>query len=72
MGDQPCVSGRSTLPTGDTREIKPPKKRCLLAPRWDYPEGTPNGGIQEAARMDQVILPVFEGLQYDSISLVHS
>uniref|UniRef100_A0A8C4LIT6 Negative regulator of P-body association n=1 Tax=Equus asinus asinus TaxID=83772 RepID=A0A8C4LIT6_EQUAS len=58
MGDQPCVSGRSMLPTGDTREIKPPKKRCLLAPRWDYPEGTPNG--------------VFEGLQYDSISLVHS
>ncbi|XP_058391969.1 negative regulator of P-body association [Diceros bicornis minor] len=44
MGDQPCGSGRSTLPTGNTREIKPPKKRCLLAPRWDYPEGTPNRG----------------------------
>ncbi|XP_077002397.1 negative regulator of P-body association [Tamandua tetradactyla] len=44
MGDQPCASGRSTLPPGNTRETKPPKKRCLLAPRWDYPEGTPNGG----------------------------
>jgi hypothetical protein len=43
MGDQPCASGRSTLPPGNTREAKPPKKRCLLAPRWDYPEGTPNG-----------------------------
>ncbi|PNI17143.1 NBDY isoform 2, partial [Pan troglodytes] len=36
-------SGRSTLPPGNAREAKPPKKRCLLAPRWDYPEGTPNG-----------------------------
>ncbi|KAG3272234.1 hypothetical protein H1C71_030409 [Ictidomys tridecemlineatus] len=44
MGDQPCASGRSTLPPGNTREAKPPKKRCLLAPRWNYPEGTPNGG----------------------------
>uniref|UniRef100_A0A8C2RKR8 Negative regulator of P-body association n=1 Tax=Capra hircus TaxID=9925 RepID=A0A8C2RKR8_CAPHI len=48
MGDQPCTSGRSTLPPGNTRETKPPKKRCLLrcllAPRWDYPEGTANGG----------------------------
>ncbi|XP_049728602.1 negative regulator of P-body association [Elephas maximus indicus] len=44
MGDQPCASGRSTLPPRNTRETKPPKKGCLLAPRWDYPEGTPNGG----------------------------
>ncbi|XP_036271708.1 negative regulator of P-body association [Pipistrellus kuhlii] len=44
MGDQPCPSGRSTLPSANTRESKPPRKRCLLAPRWDYPEGTPNGG----------------------------
>ncbi|KAM6144110.1 negative regulator of P-body association [Erethizon dorsatum] len=44
MEDEPCASGRSTLPLGSTREAKPPKKRCLLAPRWDYPEGTPNRG----------------------------
>ncbi|XP_074193235.1 negative regulator of P-body association-like [Rhinolophus sinicus] len=44
MEDQPCTSGRSTFPPGNTRETKPRKKRCLLAPWWDYPEGTPNGG----------------------------
>ncbi|XP_037365756.1 negative regulator of P-body association-like [Talpa occidentalis] len=44
MGDQPCPSGRSMLPLGNTQEVKPPKKCCLLAPRWDYPEGTPNRG----------------------------
>ncbi|XP_041502052.1 negative regulator of P-body association [Microtus oregoni] len=44
MGDQPCASGGSTLPPGETREPKPPRRRCLLAPRWDYPEGTPSGG----------------------------
>ncbi|XP_023422884.1 negative regulator of P-body association-like [Cavia porcellus] len=44
MEDQSCASGRSTLPLGSTQEAKPPKKRCLLAPRWDYPEGTPNAG----------------------------
>ncbi|XP_068389618.1 negative regulator of P-body association [Eschrichtius robustus] len=44
MGEQHCTSWRSTLQPGNTREIKLPKKRCLLAPRWDYPEGTPNRG----------------------------
>ncbi|XP_051016975.1 negative regulator of P-body association-like [Acomys russatus] len=44
MGDQPCASGRSTLPPGNTWEPKAPIKRCLLALWWDYPEGTPSGG----------------------------
>ncbi|KAM9177430.1 LOW QUALITY PROTEIN: negative regulator of P-body association [Dugong dugon] len=46
MGDQPCASGRSTLPPGKTREAKPPKKRCLLAPRWDYPEVPQRGNTR--------------------------